>query len=332
MPLSSHQPNAGRFSAPTLKQSHTHDFDEQATLLEGWNQHYAQLSSGRFKGAIVELFFDDIHLFSESTSQALLQSGRLDETVLALGIPLQVQEHGLFCGEAMQDNAIHIFSGASGFELFSPAHLTMGGIVIDRTALQSWMNDAGFASNVNQSARLRSVSPGLIRQARAFLFAMFDLCKHHPALLQSANFRLQLREATLACVADLLTNDEPHAEGISVQRRWKIVQQAQEYLHGVQDSTVNIEALCRELGISRRTLQYCFNDLVGMNPVAFLRAQRLNGVRQMLKESSSVTEAATTWGFWHFGHFSQEYKKLFGELPSDTLRHHSGAEHSLLAG
>jgi AraC family ethanolamine operon transcriptional activator len=327
MPLSSSQPPAGQLAVAALKQSRTRDFDEQATLLHGWNQHYAQLSSGQFTGVIVELFFDDIHLFSESTSQALQQSGKLDQEVLALGIPLQVQERGVFCGETMQHNTIHLFSGTSGFEFYSPAHLTMGGIVIPRAILQSWMSEADFAASIEQSAQLRAVSPNLIRQARAFLFAMFDLCKHHPALLQSENFRRQLREATLACVADLLTNDEKHTEGLSVQRRWKIVQQAQDYLHAVQDkdSTLNIEMLCRELGISRRTLQYCFNDLVGMNPVAFLRAQRLNAVRQMLKESCSVTEAATTWGFWHFGHFSQEYKKLFGELPSATLRRSGSA-------
>lgn len=325
MPLSSHQPNTGQLSSAALKQSQTHDFDEQATLLEGWNQHYAQLSSGRFRGAIVELFFDDIHLFSESTSQALRQSGKLADDVLALGIPLHVQEHGVFCGEAMQNNSIHLFSGESGFEFISPAHLTMGGIVIPRAALHQWMSEADIASGIELSAQLRAVSPDLIRQARGFLFAMFDLCKHHPALLQSANFRNQLREATLACVADLLSKDESHAEGLSVQKRWKIVQEAQEHLRSLQDNALNIEALCRELGVSRRTLQYCFNDLVGMNPVAFLRAQRLNAARQMIKESSSVTEAATTWGFWHFGHFSQEYKKLFGELPSDTLRRSGSA-------
>lgn len=325
MPLSTYHPPAGHLAVAALKQSQTRDFDEQATLLEGWNQHYTQLSSGRFKGAIVELFFDDIHLFSESTSQALRQSGKLDDDTLALGIPLQVQEHGVFCGESMQGNTIHLFSGASGFEFYSPAHLTMGGIVIPRAALHHWLSEADMASGIELSAQLRAVSPGLIRQARAFLFAMFDLCKHHPALLQSANFRHQLREATLACVADLLSNNESHGEGLTVQKRWKIVQQAQEYLQGLQDSTLNVEALCRELGVSRRTLQYCFNDLVGMNPVAFLRAQRLNGARQMIKESCSVTEAATTWGFWHFGHFSQEYKKLFGELPSDTLRRSGSA-------
>ena len=69
-----------------------------------------------------------------------------------------------------------------------------------------------------------------------------------------------------------------------------------------------------------------------MNPVAYLRAQRLNGVRQMLKEGQSVTDAATAWGFWHFGHFSQEYKKLFGELPSESLRRYGKPTGSDLSG
>lgn len=315
-----------------LKQAATRDFDEQATLLAGWNQHYTQLSAGRFRGAIIELLFDDIHLFAESTSQALYQKGCLRREVYAIGIPLQASEHGLFCGETMHGNAIHIFAGGTGFEFYSPTRLTMGGIVLPRQALEPLLGNASFMTDPCQPARLLHVSYPALREARAFLFAMFDLCKQHPALLQSANFRHQLRAATLACVADLLT-DQPHAaEILSPRQRWKIVQQAQECMDGMLEHAPSIESLCRELGVSRRTLQYCFQDMVGMNPVAFLRAQRLNGVRRMLKQSASVTEAATAWGFWHFGHFSQEYKKLFGELPSDTLRRCGTSGGSTLIG
>lgn len=51
---------------------------------------------------------------------------------------------------------------------------------------------------------------------------------------------------------------------------------------------------------------------------------RLNRVRRELKTErprfDSVQEAAARWGFWHLSHFSAEYKTMFGELPSDTLR------------
>ncbi len=307
-------------ASASLKQVQTRDFDEQATLLTDWNQHYSQLTSGHFRGAIVELFFDDVHLFSEFTNQALLQKGQLDDDMIALGIPLRQRGRGMFCGQTMQENTIHLFSGDSGFEFYSPAQLTMGGIVMSRKALLSWAGNSIPEMEPGQQARLRSVSSALMRQACAFLFSLFDLCKQHPALLQSGNFRRCLRDATMGCAIDLLSNENHRVGDLSLQRRWKIVQLAQAYLQENQLESVSIEMLCRDLGVSRRTLQYSFNDLVGVNPVAFLRAHRLNGVRHMLKSTNSVTEAATSWGFWHFGHFSREYKKLFGELPSETIR------------
>lgn len=312
---------------PRLKQARTQDFDEQATLLEGWHQHYAQLSAGCFKGAIVELLFDDIHLFAESTSQSLFQSGKPEDGACAVGIPLRTGEQGTFCGETMRPDAAHIFSGSDGFEFHSPSRLTMGGIVAPESTLPSWLKDNTPSQG---RARLQSVPPETVREAGEFLYLAFSLCRHYPALLQSENFRCQLREAALSCLIDILDDRKTTraADGLTPHKRWRIVRQAREYLHGTPDASVGIETLCHELGVSRRTLQYCFQEQVGMNPVAYLRAQRLNGVRQMLKESHSVTEAATAWGFWHFGHFSQEYKKLFGELPSDTLRRYGNIANS----
>ena len=34
----------------------------------------------------------------------------------------------------------------------------------------------------------------------------------------------------------------------------------------------------------------------------------------------SVQDAAARWGFWHLGQFSRDYKRQFGELPSQTLK------------
>lgn len=307
-----------------LKQVHTRDFAEQASLLHGWNQHYAQLSSGAFSGSISELLFDDIHLFKESTSRVLFQSGNLAANVVAIGIPLATEGHGLFCGNAMHSASAHIFSGSDGFEFLSPPGLMMGGIAVSRGALIERLPEASQESviaNISH-AHLKCVRPQKIHAVREFMHDVFDLCRESPALLQDTRFRQRLREITLTHVAEVLA-DVPAAEDedrLTPRRRWKIVMQARDYLSGMADTPVSVETLCMHLGVSRRTLQYCFQELLGMNPAAFLRAQRLNGVHQLLKEAHSVTEAATAWGFWHFGHFSQEYKKLFGELPSDTWR------------
>jgi AraC family ethanolamine operon transcriptional activator len=52
-------------------------------------------------------------------------------------------------------------------------------------------------------------------------------------------------------------------------------------------------------------------------------AMRLNRVRRILArapEGVSVTDAATRFGFFHLGRFSGQYRRLFGELPFETLR------------
>ncbi|MBE9203684.1 helix-turn-helix domain-containing protein [Synechocystis salina LEGE 06099] len=56
---------------------------------------------------------------------------------------------------------------------------------------------------------------------------------------------------------------------------------------------------------------------------SYLQAYRLHGARRQLKLTSpgetTVMAIAHQWGFWHLGQFSQDYKKMFGELPSVTL-------------
>jgi AraC family ethanolamine operon transcriptional activator len=34
----------------------------------------------------------------------------------------------------------------------------------------------------------------------------------------------------------------------------------------------------------------------------------------------TIQDIASHWGFWHLSQFAQDYKKLFGELPSATLK------------
>jgi transcriptional regulator GlxA family with amidase domain len=57
-------------------------------------------------------------------------------------------------------------------------------------------------------------------------------------------------------------------------------------------------------------------------PKAYLKTLRLNAARRDLLGGgprTTVTDVALEWGFLHFGWFSQDYRRLFGETPSQTL-------------
>ena len=64
---------------------------------------------------------------------------------------------------------------------------------------------------------------------------------------------------------------------------------------------------------------------VYQHPMAFVRERRLDEVRRRLlaggREQTSVSNAALDFGFCHLGRFSADYRRAFGELPSETLRH-----------
>ncbi len=72
-----------------------------------------------------------------------------------------------------------------------------------------------------------------------------------------------------------------------------------------------------------RTLSRAFRSRHGLGVMGFLKRRRLETVRGELLAaepgSTSVTQVALRYGFAHLGRFSVEYRKLFGERPSETL-------------
>ncbi len=75
---------------------------------------------------------------------------------------------------------------------------------------------------------------------------------------------------------------------------------------------------------SERTLRRAFTEELGVGPKTYLNALRLNGAYRQLREAdpsdTRVNDVAHRWGFWHMGQVAGDYRHLFGELPTRTLR------------
>ena len=61
-----------------------------------------------------------------------------------------------------------------------------------------------------------------------------------------------------------------------------------------------------------------------MSPAKYLKRYRLTQARLRLRAAdpveTTVTDVAVSWGFWELGRFAVDYRRLFGECPSQTLR------------
>jgi AraC-like DNA-binding protein/tetratricopeptide (TPR) repeat protein len=81
-----------------------------------------------------------------------------------------------------------------------------------------------------------------------------------------------------------------------------------------------LAALC---GVAPRTLQKHFHRFLDQAPLAFLRDLRFDRARRELLRGvhdTSITEIATRCGFVHLGRFAIQYRRRYGESPSETLR------------
>jgi AraC family transcriptional regulator, ethanolamine operon transcriptional activator len=327
---------SGSHSLPTdqgqgtgLCHAHFADIDEQAAALDGWNQRYVQLSAGVFGGSMQRLKLDGIGLFIEDLHQAVYQTGYVHPQVVALGVPVLLQGDSQFCGRAGDASAMHMFSGRNGFEFRSPKRHVMLGMEVDASLFDAHSINASHSdtNSFASQARLHRGNVSATMALRRFLLDVFATALQRPGLLQQNTQCQHLRDelmGRLACAmapADTIDQPLPSTGSISAAHT-ALAERARQFVACRLDEPPTVAQLCHALGVSRRTLQNCFHATWGMGPLTWLNTLRLNVARHRLKTATSVTEAATQLGFWHFGHFAHDYHALFGELPSETLRRH----------
>lgn len=108
-----------------------------------------------------------------------------------------------------------------------------------------------------------------------------------------------------------------------------LVERAEALALAEVDEPLQISAICATLSVSERTLRKAFHRIRGLPPCRHLRMLRLSQARRALMDTdsglSTVTEIATGFGFLELGRFSVEYRRAFGESPSQTLQRASSA-------
>jgi AraC-like DNA-binding protein len=100
------------------------------------------------------------------------------------------------------------------------------------------------------------------------------------------------------------------------------VRRAEQYIEAHWDQAIGIETLVEVTGVGARAIFKGFQKSRGYSPMAFARMVRLRQARDRLcapDPSTSVTNVAFACGFGNLGHFARDYRKAFGERPSETL-------------
>lgn len=128
-----------------------------------------------------------------------------------------------------------------------------------------------------------------------------------------------LENALLAVVTETATTVRPGRQ--RQQGGAVVLRRVQEAMQQSDWEALYVSELANSTGVSYPTLHRIFIDLFGMSPNRYLALKRLYKARRGLLsgEYETVSEAATSCGFWELGRFAQAYRHHFGELPSQAL-------------
>lgn len=121
----------------------------------------------------------------------------------------------------------------------------------------------------------------------------------------------------------LLSAQLPCADRLSDQPVATSLRKALAAIESTDGMDIGITDLAAAAGVSVRTLQYSFQEHFGVGPITFLKQYRLRQVHTALQttcpDRCTVGDIAARWGFYHGSAFARAYRKMFGQLPSETL-------------
>ncbi|WP_157995601.1 helix-turn-helix domain-containing protein [Peristeroidobacter soli] len=107
-----------------------------------------------------------------------------------------------------------------------------------------------------------------------------------------------------------------------------VISSALAFMNAHEGQPVFIDDLCRATQVSERALRNMFHEFFGVGPMRLLKVRQLHEIRAALLRTQpqldTVTHIAARFGVFDPSLLARNYKVLFGESPSRTLRQAPG--------
>lgn len=294
------------------------DIDAQAAQYHGYDQQYQQLSPGRFEGRLRSYVLGALIINLEMANRELAAiaatpAGRFGACFLADSSPPCALNATEFCQE-------HV--------VLSPAKRCVEGRMAEGVRIYCMDISEELFPDDSCGRTVTGVRHHPARCAHLRDLVETGLATFH-ALSSPVDYPAAVRSFS-SSIADVVwqMSASPGSEGKLPQRpggserALRVFRRARDYIHHQLGDGISIVALCKHLGVSRRSLESAFHSVIGSGPGSYVRLLQLNRIRRDLASSGcsnlSIGAIAARHGVWHWSRFSQYYRQMFGELPSQT--------------
>jgi AraC family transcriptional regulator, ethanolamine operon transcriptional activator len=224
-------------------------------------------------------------------------------------------------GHRMKQGTLMLIEGGSEFCLASTSHNRWSSIYIPL--------DQFTAHGIPELTTLRKHSvmapTGATRRLRGMVETLGTVSASASDGLWKKSAVKTIRHKIAKAIGEAIGLSKADAvHGRSPFSRSQIAHRALQIVEEYSEPQISVDTLANKVGISERTLRAAFGEYFGIAPNRYLKLRTLHQARRRLKDSdpqeTTVTEIALGLGIWELGRFSSDYKQLFDELPSQTLK------------
>lgn len=296
------------------------DIDAQAAHFRGFGQHYEQLSAGPFRGNFESYQFGrqlTVHL--ECANRKLMQSASTPAERFGFSIVSPQSPACMLNGHRVGAGDIIMYPAGTTIEGTTPEGMKIFCVDMEADQLAEYGLEHRQIRVIHEPDRTRELQNEIVSGIAAFT----RLGAPDEFGAAAGNFCTTLSE--------LLWQLSSAARLEAVRTRKRGRRHAFVVFHRARDLFIQrlangapIAEVCREVGVSRRSLECAFRMVIGMGPAHYVRKLQLNRVRRELQcgvdARRSIGAIAARHGVWHWSRFSQNYRAMFGELPSETRR------------
>lgn len=302
----------------------TDDFEELQEIASDWDQQYFQMTPGSFRGEMEMTIIGSTQIFREHWSRKIRYRGTAPMGAYGIALPFEQPGTGNWLGRRTGQNSVIMQGPGREADLVSSDHwdaLVLGLPEVELLSIVSALSGGVDLSDTFHGvvSLSRDAAEKLRRQGREFLVRSRSASPQDDELISRLAEQLVKQ-----FVWELVGTLEKHCVIIKPSRPARIVKQATGLMLAHNTRSIGLVEICADLNVSLRTLHYAFQDVTGMSPATWLRRIRLNRIHKTLLHSAPdeilIKQVAINNGFLHAGHFSDQYQRLFGCLPSETLR------------
>lgn len=308
----------------------TRDPDEIYDHVTTWEQEYIQLKKGHFSCKVDVISIGEFQFLREIIDASTLIRGQIPKDCVAIALPRNFLRDDYYLGHEITPHTVLKANHTDSFDLKI-------GQQIENIIMVAPVDEVLVLAEKTQCliSEAELISPGIIHfdavvqhPLSIYLDELFLLLETQPEQLADPTIGSSMAQLILADALSLFLDVITTRPSIELPQQGlgyrQLVKSAETFIQDRVKQPITLQDLCEHLHISQRSLNYAFKAVYGLPPMEYLKVLRLNQVRYALKSAdpgaNRVTEIASRFGFWHMGQFSADYKRMFGEPPSATLK------------